>query len=99
MSVQMRGILTVSRRGCRGASSLRGGCSIVLALLCLVLAILAPQPVEAQLSCSTMPMGLFLQRWNELDGRFGPLGCPTGPEVSVAGTKIRSMPFEHGEVV
>src|ERR1700730_5490640 len=86
-------------RAVRRMSSLRRGFLFSVALLYLILAMVTPQSSDAQSSCSTMPTGLFLQRWNDLDGRGGPLGSPTGPEVSVPGRSGRQMPFEHGEIV
>jgi hypothetical protein len=40
----------------------------------------------------------ILARWKELDGRDGPLGCPTGPEHPIAGQNGIAMPFDHGEI-
>ena len=45
--------------------------------------------------------GLIYDRWMELGGPEGPLGCPTGPEqpVSADGRDGRSVTFDHGQIV
>src|SRR5437667_2276609 len=77
-----------SRRGIvtRTGSSPRAVFLAVLTSLCLAFLVAMPRTAHAQLLCRIQPAGLFLQRWNDLDGQFGPLGCPTGPQVAVAGT-------------
>ncbi len=55
--------------------------------LCLGSALLAAWSSAAAAQCRIMPIGLIAERWNELDGAAGPLGCPTTPEFKVPGPK------------
>src|SRR5262245_54297142 len=62
--------------------------SVLVAVVAAI--ILVPWAVDAQVGCASPPTNpLFLQRWNYLDGAFGPLGCPTGPDTDVPGTAGR----------
>jgi len=56
----------------------------------------AKTPDEA---CIVTPIGLIQQRWDELGGAAGPLGCATSPELDVPGRNGKRQTFEHGEVV
>jgi hypothetical protein len=38
--------------------------------------------------CRIMPVGLIAERWRELDGEAGPLGCPTTQEIKIPGPKL-----------
>lgn len=49
--------------------------------------------------CRIMPKGLIGERWAMLDGKAGPLGCPTGPETTDPGSPNIRQPFDGGEAV
>lgn len=49
-------------------------------------------------TCTVGAHGLIGERWNDLDGQHGPLGCPTGDERDVPGRRGRIQTFEHGEI-
>jgi LGFP repeat len=58
-----------------------------------------PGPDPHRFDCERRPIEPLLSRWDALGARFGPLGCPTGPEAPIAGRAGRAMPFEHGQIV
>lgn len=48
--------------------------------------------------CPEQPGGLIGKRWLELGGKWGALGCPTGPERPVDGRPGRVQSFAEGEI-
>ncbi|QRM53818.1 hypothetical protein [Sinorhizobium sp. BG8] len=61
-------------------------------VLFVVAVILFPAAVSAR-DCSFRPFGLIGERWLELDGADGPLGCPVGEEFVVEGQKDFTTEF------
>lgn len=56
-------------------------------LLCFGHTLILVWSSTAVAQCRIMPIGLIAERWNELDGAAGPLGCPTTLEFKVPGPK------------
>jgi len=50
-------------------------------------------------SCPHEAVGLIHDRWMDLGGADGPLGCPITDELAVPGRNGRSSTFEHGQIV
>jgi hypothetical protein len=59
---------------------------------------LPPLPAFAGCENAPKPQGLIAQKWAELGGSEGRLGCAVGPEHPVAGSAGRAQSFEHGEI-
>ncbi|MCI0391458.1 MAG: hypothetical protein MOB07_22175 [Acidobacteria bacterium] len=70
--------------------------AIAVAICCFYF---SAKRADTQPDCNIMPVGLILQRWNALDGHWGPLGCPNTPETPVEGSNGRKMVFQNGEIV
>ncbi len=64
-----------------------------IVFLCFASLVVGTSVAAAQ--CRIMPVGLIAERWNELDGASGPLGCPISGEFRVPGPK--TLPRETTE--
>ncbi|GAA0402254.1 hypothetical protein GCM10009530_62720 [Microbispora corallina] len=70
---------------------------VVLALIASSLGL--PRATAASAgTCELLPVGPIHTRWVLLEGKDGPLGCPTGPEQDVPGHRGKRQTFEGGEV-
>ncbi|MEU7748866.1 hypothetical protein [Nonomuraea sp. NPDC049158] len=56
------------------------------------------QARPGQAACERQTGGLIGERWQELRGSAGLLGCPTGPEQDVAGRRGKRQDFQHGQL-